>query len=164
MIRQALLCAPLLLSLSTAVVATDFSGSEIGAAIEARRGLMQQTALLAGMVDMHLNGATEDQLFTLSDLANATAQSLDAFALLFPPKSNLQGGADPIEGVATTSAAHVWDDLPAFQQLIRDTAADAREAARAETIDAFVASWGKVAPSCASCHENFVSYDPFGSL
>ncbi|MBK8082798.1 MAG: cytochrome c [Devosia sp.] len=61
-------------------------------------------------------------------------------------------------------AAAIWDDLPAFQQLLRDTAAVARQASEAGDIAGFRAEWDKVAAACTTCHESYVFFDPFAAI
>lgn len=160
MIRPSLLTAALALTL--AALPVQAQDNEAGATIQARRALMAQLGFLQAKIEEHLAGP--EMSYELYDLAQATAASLDAFALLFPPETNLQGGAEPIEGVDTTAAAHIWDDLPAFRQLVRDAASLSRQASEATTIEAFQADWDQVAQACSSCHESFVAFDPFAGL
>lgn len=141
------------------VLAQDLSGS-VGETIAARRGLMNQLGSLQRLIDARL--AEPEYSSELYDLGQSAAASLDAFALLLPPESNLLGGMPAEEGVATTAAATIWDDVPAFQKLLHDSAAAARTASEAGDAAAFKASWGQVAASCTSCHAAYVIYDPFG--
>ncbi|ODT47976.1 MAG: hypothetical protein BGO80_12455 [Devosia sp. 63-57] len=134
----------------------------MGDTIAARRGLMNQLATLQTLVDARVgSGNYSPELY---DLGQAAAASFDAFAVLLPPQSNLLGGAPAIEGVDTTAAAAIWDDLPAFRQLLRDTAAHARAASEAADLAGFQAEWDKVAQSCSSCHESYVVFDPFAAF
>ena len=162
MLKSVLLSAGLAIVLGSGLVlAQDPSGS-VAETISARRGLMNQLASLQTLIDARLG--EPDHSAELYDLAQATAASLDAFALLLPPETNLLGGMRAEEGVATTAAAAIWDDLPAFRQLLHDSAADARTASEAADAATFQASWDKVTASCASCHQSFVLYDPFADL
>ena len=158
MLKSALLSAGLAIVLGGA---QDASGS-VADTIAARRGLMNQLASLQTLIDARL--AEPGYSAELYDLAQAAAASLDAFAMLLPPQTNLLGGMPAEEGADTTAAAAIWDDLPAFQQLLSDSADEARIASEAADVAAFWASWGKVAASCSSCHQSFVVYDPFAGL
>jgi hypothetical protein len=116
MIRPTLCIAAL--ALACLPVQSQQVNSEAGAMIEARRGLMSQLDSIQTMIDERL---TEPEYsYELYDLAHAAASSLDAFALLFPPETRPLDGA-AIDGIETTAAAQIWDDLPAFRKLVRDT-------------------------------------------
>jgi cytochrome c556 len=159
MIRPTLCIAAL--ALACLPVQSQQVNSEAGAMIEARRGLMSQLDSIQTMIDERL---TEPEYsYELYDLAHAAASSLDAFALLFPPETRPLDGA-AIDGIETTAAAQIWDDLPAFRKLVRDTADNSRRASEATTVEAFQAEWDKVAKTCTSCHETYVSFDPFAGL
>jgi cytochrome c556 len=123
---------------------------------------MNQLTSLQTLIDARL--AASEYSPELYDLGQSVAASLDAFAMLLPADTNLLGGAPAPEGVSTTAAAEVWADLPAFQQLLRDTAAQARTASEVADIAAFKVEWDTVTQSCTSCHAAYVSYDPFGGL
>ena len=162
MLRSAMLSAVLAITLGgSLVLGQDVSGS-VAETITARRGLMNQLASIQALIDARL--AASDYSVELYELGQAAAESLDAFALLLPENSNLLGGMPAVEGADTTAAAAIWDDLPAFQKLLRDTADQARLASDAADLAAFSASWSKVAESCASCHQTYVVYDPFAGL
>ena len=143
------------------VVAQDGAGS-VAETIAARRGLMTQLATLQSLIDSRL-GASEEA-GDLPALGLAAAQSLEAFAMLLPPQTNLLGGAPAVDGAQTTAAAAIWDDLPAFQQQLRDVAGLARRASEAGDIAGFRAEWDKVAAACISCHESKVFFDPFAAI
>lgn len=162
MLKSALLSAGLAIVLGGGLVlAQDASGS-VADTIAARRGLMNQLASLQTLIDARL--AEPGYSAELYDLGQAAAASLEAFAMLLPPQTNLLGGM-PAEGdVETTASAAIWNDLPAFQQLLSDSADEARIASEAADAAAFRASWDKVAASCSSCHQSFVVYDPFAGL
>jgi cytochrome c556 len=124
--------------------------------------LMNQLATLQVLIETRL--AASDYTPELPDLGQAAAASLDAFAVLLPPETNLLGGAPAVAGAETTAAAAIWDDLPAFQQLLHDTAGEARAAAAAADVTGFKLEWDKVAAACTSCHATYVFYDPFAAV
>ena len=143
------------------VMAEDARGS-VAETISARRGLMNQLASIQALIDARVEAP--DYSPELYDLGQAAAASLEAFAVLLPPETNLLGGAASTDGAQTTAGAAIWDDLPAFQQLLRDAAAQARAASEAADIATFRAEWDKVAQSCTSCHQSYVVFDPFAGL
>ncbi|WP_288956096.1 cytochrome c [uncultured Devosia sp.] len=162
MLRPAIVSALVVICLGTGLVLAEAPDNAMGDTIAARRGLMNQLATLQTLVDARVgSGNYSPELY---DLGQAAAASFDAFAVLLPPQSNLLGGAPAIEGVDTTAAAAIWDDLPAFRQLLRDTAAHARAASEAADLAGFQAEWDKVAQSCSSCHESYVVFDPFAAF
>lgn len=160
MLRPTVLPAIIALFLASGpLMAQGLSGS-VAETISARRGLMNQLGTLQTLIDARL--AEPDYSPELYDLSQAAAASLDGFAMLLPTETNLLG--TPVEGVETTAAAAIWDDLPAFQALLRDSAAAARTASEAGDATAFRASWDTVAASCTSCHQAYVVYDPFAGF
>ncbi len=160
--RQVMLSVVLGAVLGSGLVAAEDGAGSVAEIIAARRGLMTQLASLQVLIDNRL-GAAEDS-DELYGLAQAAAQSLDAFAVLLPPQTNLLGGAPAIDGVQTTASAAIWEDLPAFRQQLRDVAALARQASEAVDLAGFRAEWDRVAAACASCHEGYVVFDPFAAL
>lgn len=144
------------------ILAQEGTTGDVAQTISARRGLMNQLAALQVLIEARL--ASPDYTPELYDLGQAAAASLEAFAVLLPPETNLQGGAPPVPDAATTAAPAVWDDLPAFQQMLRSAAALARTASEASDSAGFAAEWNKVAQTCAACHQTYVVYDPFGAL
>lgn len=162
MFRPAILSALVLVGLGAGLVAAQAPDNSVAETISARRGLMNQLASLQTLIDARVNSAEYSP--ELYDLGQAAAASLDAFAVLLPPESNLLGGAPAVEGVDTTAAAAIWDDLPAFRQLLHDTATHARSASEATDVAGFQAEWDKVAQSCSSCHETYVFFDPFAAI
>lgn len=162
MFKPAVLSGALAIVLGCSLVLAQEAEGIVGDTIAARRLLMNQLASLQVLVETRL--AASEYSSELSDLGQAAAASLDAFAVLLPPDSNLLGGAPAVAGAETTAAAAIWDDLPAFQQLLRDTASQARAAANSADIAAFEFEWDKVAAACTSCHETYVFYDPFAAV
>ena len=159
---SALLSATLAMALGCSLVLAQDLGSPVADTIAARRGLMNQLTSLQTLVDARL--AASEYSPELYDLGQSVASSLEAFAMLLPADTNLLGGAPAREGISTTAAAEIWSDLPAFQKLLRDTAAQARIASETDGIGEFKVEWDKVTQSCTSCHEAYVSYDPFAGL
>ena len=162
MSRPALLSAALVFVVGSGIVLAGTADSAVTDTINARRGLMNQLAAMQTLIDARVAGGEYSP--ELYDLAQTAAASLDAFALLLPENTNLLGGAPAVDGAETTAAAAIWDDLPAFQKLLHDAAADARAASEAADLAGFEASWSKVTASCASCHETYVFFDPFAGL
>lgn len=161
MLRPPFFAAGLAALLLAGAAFAQSAAPDVAEVIAARRGLMTQLTTLQSLIDARVaSGAYSAELY---ELAQATAASLDAFALLLPPETNLLGGAPAVDGAETTAAATIWEDLPAFQQRLRDAAADARRAAEAPDLAAFEAQWQKVAESCTSCHTDHVFYDPFAA-
>jgi cytochrome c556 len=162
MFRPAILSALAVVCLGAGLVLAETPDSSVADTIAARRGLMNQLASLQTLIDARLgSGEYSPELY---DLGQAAAASLDAFAVLLPPESNLLGGAPAVDGVDTTAAAAIWDDLSAFRQLLRDTATQSRSASEAVDLAGFQAEWNKVGQSCSSCHETYVSFDPFAAI
>jgi cytochrome c556 len=160
--KPALLSALMVVFLGAGLVLAESADSSMADTISARRGLMNQLASLQTLIDARLaSGGYSPELY---DLSQSAAASLDAFAVLLPSASNLLGGAPAIDGVDTTAAPTIWDDLPAFRQLLRDTAAHARSASEAADLVGFQAEWDQVAQSCSSCHETYVFLDPFAAI
>lgn len=163
MFKPTLLAAALAIALGSGLVlAQDSGGGSVAETIAARRGLMNQLASLQALIDTRLAAAQYSP--ELYDLGQAAAASLDAFAVLLPPETNLLGGAPAVDGAVTTAASAVWDDLPAVQKMLRDTAAQARTASEASDIAAFKTEWDKVAQTCSSCHQTYVFFDPFAAV
>lgn len=160
--RQNLLAAGLVAALLAGSALAQPIDTSVADTIAARRGLMTQLTTLQALVDARV--ASGDHSADLSGLAQATAASLDAFALLLAPDTNLLGGAPAVEGAQTTAAATIWEDLPAFRQLVRDVATKARLASEAADLADFQARWAQVAEACTSCHEQYVFFDPFAAL
>jgi|GEM_PF-3790181 len=162
MLRPIVITAAFAIVLGTGlVVAQEVSGS-VGETIAARRGLMNQLASIQTLIDTRL--AAPDYSSELYDLGQAAAASLDAFAVLLPENTNLLGDAAPVEGAETTAAPAIWEDLPAFQALLREAAAHARTASEAADAAEFKTHWDMVAQSCSSCHEAYVNFDPFAGF
>lgn len=162
MFKPAIWSAAIVVVLGSGLVLAQSPGQSVADTINARRGLMNQLTTLQGMIDTRVaSGEYPPELY---DLSQAAAASFDAFALLLPEETNLLGGAPAVEGAETTAAAAIWDDLPAFQQLVHSAAANARSASEAEDLAAFRTSWAKVEQSCTSCHETYVFYDPFAAM
>ncbi|MBJ7579334.1 cytochrome c [Devosia sp. MC532] len=132
--------------------------------ISIRQGLMQQTAFLSALARSTADLDDESKITELYEMGMATAQSLEAFEVMFQENTNLLGGAAPIDGVTTTAAAAVWDDIEAFRALVQDSAQKARAAAVSSDVAAFSKAWESVEATCASCHEAFVFYDPFAAF
>ncbi len=150
-------------ALSAAPVAAQSLSGTVGEVISARRGLMNQLNSLELLIEEELDaGRYNPEL--LYALGESVAASLEAFAVLLPENTNLQGGAPAVEGAETTAAPAVWDDLPAFQQWLRDTAAVAREAIQTTDLDSFTALWDPVRQSCESCHATSIAFDPFATF
>lgn len=162
MLKPTLLSIALALTLGGGMVLAQDPGGSVAETIGARRMLMNQLASLQALIDTRL--AAPDYSPELRDLGQAAAASLDAFAVLLPPETNLLGGAPAVEGAETTATAAIWDDLPAFQKLLHDAGRQARSASEAADIAGFRAEWDKVADACASCHATDVFYDPFAAV
>lgn len=159
MIRTIVLAAVAFSSLATASFAEDPAR-----VISVRQGLMQQTAFLSVLARSTADLGDESKIVDLYEMSLATAQSLEAFELMFPDDTNLMGDADAIEGVSTTAAAAIWEDIGAFRALVQDSAQKARAASEATDVASFAKAWDAVETSCASCHEAFVFYDPFAAF
>lgn len=162
MLRPALLSATLVVLLGSGMVMGQSPEAGIADTINARRGLMNQLASIQTLIDARLAGS--EYTPELYDLGQSAAASLEAFAVLFPTESNQLGGAPAVEGAETTAAPAIWDDLPAFQKLLRDVAIQARTASEQGDLAGFQQEWDKVAQSCASCHEAYVFFDPFAAV
>jgi cytochrome c556 len=163
MIKPTLGSAVLAIALTGGLVLAQDGGSHgVAETISARRGLMNQLASLQVLIDARL--AASEYAPELYDLGQATAASLEAFAVLLPPETNLQGGAPAVDGAETTAAPAIWEDLPAFQQMLREAATQARMASEASDIAAFSLEWLKLAEACSSCHETYVVFDPFAAV
>lgn len=143
------------------VALAQSAAGSVGEIISARRGLMNELNSLQALIDLELASGNYDPA-TLFVLSEATAASFDAFALLLPPETNLQGGAPAVEGAETTASPTVWDDLPAYQQELRAIADIARSAMNATSLEEFKVSWDQVAATCESCHATSISFDGFG--
>lgn len=162
MLKPKLSTALVMFGLTAGVVLAGGQDNSVAETIAARRGLMNQLGTLQALIDARLGDA--GALSELHDLSHAAAASLAAFAVLMPPETNLLGAATVVEGAETTAAATIWDDLPAFQQLLRDAADQARAASEAADLAGFTAAWDKVAEACVSCHQSHIAYDPFAAF
>lgn len=143
-------------------VAQSPSGS-VAEIVNTRRAVMNGLNSLQILIDASVDSGDYDPA-TLYGLSEAVAASLDAFALLFPPETNLQGGAPPVEGAVTTAAPAIWDDLPGFQMSLHQSAALMREAMETTDLESFKAKWAPVAQACEGCHATAISFDDFSVL
>jgi cytochrome c556 len=149
--------------LSALTIVSTFA-NDVSEIVSARQGLMQQTAFLSALARTTADLGDDGKMIELYEIAIATAQSLEAFGLMFPENTNLLGSAAPVEGVTTTAAAAIWDDLEGFRALVNQSAELARSAAESTEVTTFTQAWEKVEATCSSCHEAFVFYDPFASF
>ena len=127
------------------------------ATILARQQLMEAIdGLLTGLERDVANGVvTPDQVVISTD---AIAAALDAFPLLFPPRSD---GIDAVTaGIVNSASPRIWEEFPAFSALAHEAADVAREAALAEP----VATLPALREACQGCHASYLEYDPFAAM
>lgn len=128
--------------------------------VEARRALMLEIGTLTERARAEAAG-TGTPGPQAQETATALAAALAAFPHLFPPESDLQGAAGPLDGVSTTAAPGIWEDFSAFYGLAQESVALAREMAVAQDLAAYADRFAAIEAACGQCHESFVYYDPF---